>query len=266
MKIRLLSDLHIEFSSIDLSKADEDILILAGDIAPHVHAVNIGKAIAKKFKIPVLEIAGNHEYYRIEGIAESHTWEDTISDLESLADLTDKLEPGKLTFLENRSVVYDGVRFIAATLWTDMEYLGVNYAVQFMVRQMINDYKYIWSEYNYPIRLEDTISRHKESLNFITEKLNEPFNGPTVVVTHHVPSSLSVPEEYKTDKLTAAYTSRLEELILDTKPTIWIHGHTHNPFDYILGNTRIVCNPRGYVGKGSHENVIGFDPNLIIDI
>ena len=84
----------------------------------------------------------------------------------------------------------------------------------------------------------------------------------TVVVTHHAPSIHSIPEIYKTDYLSAAFASNLEDFISSSKIDIWIHGHLHDPSDYKIGETRIVCNPRGYIGE-THK---GFIPELVIEV
>ena len=105
------------------------------------------------------------------------------------------------------------------------------------------------------------MARHGVSRQFITEELAKPFDGPTVVVTHHAPSWLSVPDKFR--EASAAYASRLEDLILDHEPLLWIHGHTHTSFDYKIGKTRIVCNPRGYHGFELNPD---FEVNLIVEI
>jgi hypothetical protein len=93
---------------------------------------------------------------------------------------------------------------------------------------------------------EDAARIHFMSLGFIREELARPFDGITVVATHHAPSLRSVPGQFRTDPLSAAYASDLESLIEEFQPPIWVHGHTHTSFDYTIGATRIVCNPRGY--------------------
>lgn len=263
MKIRLFNDLHLEFDSIMLAPAGEDIIIFAGDIGIHTTGMQVANTVARRYDVPVLYVAGNHEYYRTPEMSlDEHTWEGTPGDLGREADNTDKIVKGETTYFENTCCVYDGVRFIGGTLWTDMEFFGKNYLVEMLVSKYMNDYRKIWSENNHPLTVEMVIERHKETLAFFKEKLSEPFDGPTVVISHHTPSSLSVPEEYKDNKITAGYTSRLEEFILDYEPTLWCHGHTHQRFDYQLGKTRVVCNPRGYSG---YEET-GFDPDFIVEV
>ena len=108
---------------------------------------------------------------------------------------------------------------------------------------------------------------HKVARKFIFDEIVSHNNAQrkTVVITHHLPCRLSVPEEYRRndDPFNFAYYSDLSNQIFDTEPTLWIHGHTHSNCDYYLGNTRVICNPRGYVG---HELNKGFDPYLTIEL
>lgn len=262
MKIRCCSDLHLEWGPLELSYAGEDILLLCGDIAIHTEAMDLIKQMAQVFSIPVVVLAGNHEFYTNED-APSHTWEETINDLRKAADLTDRIEKSKVTFFEDSSAVYQGVRFIGATLWTDMKLYGDDPIIQMWVEQALNDYRLIKHNDGSDMRAMDTIARHGVSRQFITDKLAEPFDGPTVVLTHHAPSWLSVPEQFKKDHASAGYASRLETIMLDYEPVLWVHGHTHTNFDYEIGTTRIVCNPRGYAAAAENPE---FDPNLIIEI
>lgn len=260
MKIRLMSDLHLEFAPIDLTPAGEDIIILAGDICIHTLGAQIATKLAHGFDVPVLYVAGNHEYYRTEALSlVDHTWEGLPEEIGKETDHNSTLKKGESTYFENGCAVYEGVRFIGATLWTDMEFFGPDPLIKYLVTRGMNDYRMIWSKNNHALNADMVIERHKESLAFIKDTLAEPFDGPTVVVTHHTPSALSVPEEFKENKITAGYSSRLEDFIMDMKPALWIHGHTHTRFDYVVGDTRVVCNPRGYI---PYENT-GFDPNFI---
>jgi Icc-related predicted phosphoesterase len=109
------------------------------------------------------------------------------------------------------------------------------------------------------------MERHRKSLNYIRSVVESDTTKKYVVVGHHAPSTLSVKPKYKSDTtLNGAYTSDLSEFILD-HPSIklWTHGHTHDCFDYRIGSTRIVCNPRGYEG---YEPDSGWDPNLILEV
>lgn len=253
MKIRLVSDLHLEFAPFDLRPAGEDILIVAGDTAPGAWWVAMLRDYAREAGVPVLTIAGNHEFYR------GH-WDGTLADLRAAADLPDALDPGKVTFLEDGEATYRGVRFIGATLWTDCE-LNANPMTRYHVQQGLNDYRLIGGPANCPLRAADTIARHHRSRSFIVGELAKPFDGPTVVVSHHAPSPLSIAPQYRHDRLNPAYVSNLHAEIMLYRPQLWLHGHTHTSFDYRVGDSRMVCNPRGYVDENA-----AFNPNLIIEV
>lgn len=263
MKIRIVSDLHSEFEPFHFEPAGEDLFIFAGDIGICWTGMHLANRTARALDIPVLYVSGNHEYYRNDHLElNHHTWEDLPKRLSDEADHTSVVEKGRTTYLEKQCVVYQGVRFIGGTLWTDMAYFGESPLAEMAVRQSMADYHCIWSKFNHPLTIDMVKERHRETLAFFKQKLAEPFDGPTVVISHHTPSQLSVPAEFKHEMLTAGYSSRLEEFILDTKPTLWVHGHTHTRFDYILGDTRVICNPRGYVPYES----TGYDPNFIVEV
>jgi DNA repair exonuclease SbcCD nuclease subunit len=136
-------------------------------------------------------------------------------------------------------------------------------------RDMMNDFRIIRKEYEGYTLLKpsDTVERHRKMLDYIKTVVAEKPNEKFVVVGHHSPSFQSVSEMYKAQTLmNGCYHSSLEEFILD-RPQIklWTHGHTHHPFDYMIGDTRIVCNPRGYESDGYSEDS-GWNPNILLEI
>jgi hypothetical protein len=163
-------------------------------------------------------------------------------------------------FLEKGTFIFQGVRFIACTLWTDLLKEGAKKAQDVGLR--LNDFR--------TIRFKDAsfdqaafTQLHRRSLIWLENELAEPFEGKTVVITHHAPSSLSWQE--KTNNLKKmAYCNELDELIKRHDDiVVWFHGHVHNLNDYKIAKTRILSNPRGYCG---HKEVICFDVNKIIEI
>ena len=104
--------------------------------------------------------------------------------------------------------------------------------------------------------------RHKRELAWPEARLAEQFDGPVCVATHHYPSANSVPHRFDDDPLTPAFSSRLEWLIEKYQPALWVHGHTHDSFDYNIGNTRVICNPAGY----DHEPNPDFRWDLVVEI
>lgn len=192
---------------------------------------NIGRAM------PCVYVAGNHEFYR--------------------GSIVGGLEQGRqaaqgfanVHFLENGAVAIGGVRFLGATLWTDCCVEGHQQMAMMHARDRMNDYKAISLQKNPWRRFvpEAAARLHQQSREFLAAALADK-SSPTVVVTHthHLPHPQSIPERFAGDLLNAAYASDLSELIEAGRPTLWIHGHTHDSCDYRIGSTRIVCNPRGY--------------------
>ena len=266
MRIAYCSDLHLEFDDVILkNEGSADVLVLAGDIlmAQDLHdhpppQVPYDAAIIKllgsrqrkaqqyrdfiarcAFQFPhVVAIAGNHEFYH-------GRW---VGSIQHLRDEYGRFP--NVHYLERDTLVLNGVRFIGATIWTDLN-RGDPMTLH-AVSDMMNDYRVIRHDGLGYVKLRPahTLSRHRESVDYIKHVLGENKDQPTVVVGHHAPSHLSIHEMYKRDHLmNGAYYSDLSELILDnTQIKAWFHGHTHTPFDYAIGDTRVLCNPRGYYG------------------
>jgi hypothetical protein len=158
----------------------------------------------------------------------------------------------------------DGVTFIGGTLWTDMN-KGDPLTLH-AVRDMMNDYRIIRKEFEGYTKLKpvDTVVRHKRMLKYIDETITADPNGKFVVCGHHSPSKQSIHQRYATDHLmNGAYSSDCSDFILDHPQIVmWTHGHTHHPFDYTIGETRIVCNPRGYDQYEDTE----WNPNIVLEI
>jgi hypothetical protein len=161
----------------------------------------------------------------------------------------------------------DDITFIGSTLWTDMN--KIDPLTMHAVRDMMMDYKCIRKEFEgyTTLKPHDTVTRHRQSLDYIKNVVAERGDEKFVVVGHHSPSFQSVHEGYRSEYLmNGAYHSDLSEFILD-RPQIklWTHGHTHHPFDYMIGETRIVCNPRGYENDGYSEDS-GWNPNIVLEV
>jgi len=259
MKIALASDLHLEFGDIELKNTkNADVLLLSGDImvAQDLHDFKDDAALtasqrqknAKQYRdflqrcsqeFPhVIYIAGNHEFYH-------GKWIESLKDLKK-----ETLKFNNVYFLEDEVKVIDGVTFIGCTLWTDMN--KNDPMTLHAVGDMMNDFRLIrHDELGYTrVRPAHAASRHLKSLKFIKHVVEGKANDKFVVVGHHAPSKLSTKPQYEKDYLmNGAYSSDLSEFIMDhPQIKIWTHGHTHHPFDYMVGSTRIVCNPRGYIG------------------
>ncbi|WP_172123430.1 metallophosphoesterase [Devosia sp. 919] len=133
----------------------------------------------------------------------------------------------------------------------------------------MNDYKSIrrWSSKypgkRKPLRPEDTIAAHAETRSFLDSHLEQRSKTPTVVVTHHAPLSESIDV---TARLSWCYASRIDYLFDgDAGPALWLHGHIHQPVDYVRGATRVVSNPRGYAFT-DEQRERKFNPGLVIEV
>ena len=273
MKIAVASDIHLEFGDLDIVNTDNaEVLILSGDICVAADLdmrdrrqteMGFARYRSERFhdffercaaNFPhVIYIMGNHEYYHSDFAT-------------ALTDVRRKLAHlSNLYILEREIKVINDVTFIGGTLWTDMN--NSDALTLYHMRTMMNDFRVIQNsavpvhfrtqEGEFRTRVakfspEDAVTEHvkmKEYIQVVTAMLGKNTNK-YVVVGHHAPSRLSTHEMYKHDTImNGGYSSDLEEFIKD-RPQIrlWTHGHTHHPFDYMVGETRVVCNPRGYTG------------------
>lgn len=242
MKIALASDVHLEFGTTSFNNTDNaDVLILSGDIcvANNFHPTD------KKFfrecseRFPnVIYIMGNHEHYNGD-----YTLTENLL-REELEEFTN------IHLLEKQTVEINGYTFIGATFWTDMNKNDPN--TLWHVSRVMNDFRIIRNS----VMIEDrekltpmfVYNEHVNTMHYIKSVIDAKPEGKFVVVGHHAPSKQSVKPRYERDRLTnGAYSSDLSEFILDhPQIKLWTHGHTHDVFDYMIGDTRILCNPRGY--------------------
>ena len=247
MKLHILSDLHTEFADFTPPNIDADIVVLAGDIG--VGRQGLDWAAREFADKPVVYVPGNHEYY-------GHDLT-LIDELQSAA-------PRNIHVLNDDTLMLGGIRFLACTLWTDFKLHGENEAwfARQRARRSLMDFEAIRNGRS-RFTPEDSVALHETSRAWLQSELRKAFEGPTVVVTHHLPAALSVAEQFANDPLNPAFASRLEDLIEEHRPDLWIHGHTHVPCDYTLFDTRIVCNPRGYPGESSG---VTFRDDLLVTI
>lgn len=261
MKIQLVSDLHLEFDYREIKNAGADVLVLGGDICVVNYLMKSSTSpsnykgdefryffdeVSKNFD-QVLYIPGNHEHYK--GL-----FQETVPNLRANV-------PDNIQILDSEFVDIDGYRFIGGTLWTDFNKSPI---AESAAESRMNDFKLIkWRRGTtyHKFRTTDSIVEHYAFLDIIDKNLK----SNTIVLSHHAPSYRSVSTQYRTERyaeLNHAYFSHLDEFI-EARPAIklWTHGHVHSNHDYMIGNTRIVCNPAGY----GCEN-IRFDPQLIIEV
>jgi Icc-related predicted phosphoesterase len=253
MKLRILSDVHNEFGILNIKNVNCDAVILAGDTDIGFKGAEWG--VETLGESPVLYITGNHEYYGRK-----------IPKIDRI--LEEMSSRSRLIFFNNSEAVLNGVRFLGCTLWSDFNLFGKD-KYRIAVYEALNrmtDYRRIrlGERDNYrKIRPEDTIVMHRNSVSFLEKHLKKHFNGPTVVITHHLPSPQSLDNQDLDDLIWAAYCTNLEWMIQEFQPELWVHGHRHRKSDYYIGKTRILCNPRGYAGT---SEVLTFDPDLVVEI
>lgn len=236
MKIQLASDLHLEFLQRDFPGErliapayGADVLVLAGDIANGTQAIEL----FHDWPVPVLYLAGNHEFY-------GQSFDQTRIDLRKAAEGT------HIRFLDNDIADFGGVRFLGATLWTDY-LLSCNRTQRQLMENAesrLNDHYLIHTQEG-RFTAANALAEHEHSRRWLEHELDKPYDGKTVVITHHGPHALSVHPRYAGDPTNAAFVSGdLDELLLKAK--LWLHGHVHDNFDYTVHGCRVVANPRGY--------------------
>lgn len=262
MKAVVFSDLHLAHNDLDYSldfPAEAEIAINAGDVsAPVSRALSWLYQRIVKTGMPVIFVAGNHEDY-------GHNYSVSMSGRREIRDRY----PG-LHWLENESVVVNGVRFLGCTLWTDYNLCGHPEQAMYDANMAMNDHRAIYltgddgqQRYFYPA---DALKIHEQSREWLFRELLRKHAGPTVVVTHHCPHPNSIAPKFVGDAVTPAFCSDLSDIIERFQPTLWVHGHTHDSFDYMIGETRIICNPRGYVTKSGRRENHEYEPFKLVEI
>ena len=286
MKIKLVSDLHLEFSDINIQNNEGcDVLILGGDIciAQDLHdhpapnntaeqaAIAAGTGLGRRqqaaqryrdffkrcsFQFPhVIYIMGNHEFYNGKFYAGIDYMREELAKYPNIY------------MLEQDTKIIDDVTFVGATLWTDMN--RGDPLTMHAIEGMMNDFRIIRNDKRSfaPMSARDVADRHARTLAYFRSVLAEQHDRKFVVVGHHTPSFQSAHPMYAHETLmNGGYHSDLSEFILDhPQIKLWTHGHTHHPFDYVIGETRIVCNPRGYENDGYSEQT-GWNPNIVLEV
>ena len=248
MKLHILSDLHLECAPFTPPPTDADLVILAGDIGQRGKGIDWAR---EQFSVPVLYVPGNHEF--------DH------GDLADLADYRRRAAGSTVRVLDHEVAVHGGVRFLCTTLWADFEFYGLERKAAAITASLpvMTDYRLIRDQ-GAPFDPAAYERHHREDRDWLAGQLATPFDGPTVVITHHAPHRASVEPRYAGDLVTAAFVSHLDALL--GQAVLWVHGHMHASFDYRVGGTRVLCNPRGYVTRRQPVENAAFDPGLVVEI
>lgn len=258
MKIRILSDLHLDINNeFPFVLEDEDTFtVLCGDISGDYHQTQ--EWINNNLHRGVF-VEGNHIGY------------DSDHSIQYIENMLAKNFPttAPVTYLKDTYKIIDDTVFVGGILWTDFNLYGSTPQLLFKLyaAQLMNDFRYNYVNFKHinaekednfnkfierkwirKLQPNDTVQMFNATLQNIDNVCKRFPDKKIIVVTHHAPSEQSVPKIYQTDKTTPAFASNLEQFILD-RPNIklWCHGHIHTASDYTIGDCRIICNPRGYV-------------------
>lgn len=242
MRINYFSDVHLEFGELTPPQTDADLVIAAGDIG----VFNQGVHWLKKLNKPVIYVAGNHEFY----FNEYH---------QVLSMLRSSCAHSNIHFLEKDPLILDGVRFLGCTLWTDLMAEGQEKAN--ILSNTINDFhRILYGDKIFD--LANHIELHQQSIEWLTKQLATPFDGKTIIVTHHAPTEWSWNRSPNSTRQ-LAYCNDLKYLLHQHDITAWFHGHIHHVSDYRIGETRVLSNTRGYC---TMQTIDDFDINRVVDI
>jgi len=247
--MRILSDLHREFGPTEIPRVDSDLIILAGDIATKQNGLSWVADFCGA--TPTAYVCGNHEFYG-----------------DKLPRVTERLIEAtcgtNIHVLEDSFFTLNGWHIYGCTLWTDMA-LGGDWEVgSALAADSMNDYKRIRNSSRGYRKLSpsDTRKLHHRSIERMAAFFDQHDPKQTIVVTHHAPSALSLPERRRDEGISCAYASHLDEFIHRHQPPLWIHGHIHHSNDYSIGATRVVANPQSYPGDLNED----FNASLIIEM
>ena len=261
MKIALASDVHREFGDLEFDNdSGADVLILGGDIcvASDITQRDLYNTMGEEYRsnrfhafferccerFPhVIFIVGNHEHYHGDFAKTVPHFRDVLGYLKNLH------------ILEKETFVLDDVTFIGGTLWTDMNRRDIRTLHE--ISRMMNDFRCVDNSakladqrgWGGRFTTTDAADDHDAMVAFVRATVETDPAGRYVVVGHHAPSRLSTHPKYAHDTImNGGYSSELDDFILDhPQIKLWTHGHTHEDFDYCIGSTRILCNPRGYI-------------------
>ncbi|CAH1041814.1 metallophosphoesterase [Halomonas sp. TD01] len=253
MRLRILSDLHLEFfdGNRELPEVEADLIILAGDI--HQRTEGLAWARQRFPEMPILYVPGNHEFY---GTCMPLLREELAIEAERLG----------IELMDNRAVTLNGVRFYGTTLWTDFALYAddpTKDPVETVSKalRVMPDFKIVQTSPGVTFSPLASQQLHAEALAWLESELALPFEGPKVVVSHHAPLRDCIPGQYQGDVLSPAFASHLPHLM--GKMDLWVHGHVHEPVDTLCNGTRIIANPGGYPYEFSPAL---FEPSLVVEV
>ncbi|KWU19022.1 metallophosphoesterase [Burkholderia cenocepacia] len=256
MLIQPSSDLHMDNASWTPPTTDADVLVFAGDLFDDgVASMRWCADLTQRTGKPVVVVPGNHDLMgaRI-GVR--------------LKAMYDVARTYGVHLLHNRSVVIDDVRFVGATMWTDFEAAGQGMKTLSMhaARDMIADYSTIFTGDGHGngrlLTPEYAVRMHQRTRRALLRGLEDAYSEKVVVVTHHGPSRRSQDEAFRSSAIAPGFVSDMDEFVGISNARCWLHGHLHSSALYMLGSTKVLCNPRGH-SRYMNSN---FDPELTIEV
>ena len=254
MKIQVLSDLHLEHGgNLPEHHPDANVIVLAGDLAPYTEGL-IERLAERWSTAPhIIYVLGNHEFYGTE-IEETRRR------------MANECAEAGIHLLDPGTVRIGDIRFIGATLWTDLllEGMADEIGAHMRVSREISDFLGAIQHRGRDFTTGESVERHRADRAFIERELEnaERAGDRVIVLTHHAPSSRSIRPWFEGDPFNCAFASDLDRVIDRYQPELWIHGHVHDPVDERLGRTRLLANPAGY----RYEAKRGFKPGLCVDL
>jgi len=252
MKIRIMSDLHCEGWDFKYEPAGEDALLLAGDI--HTRDRHLGLINQLPPEVKIIMVAGNHEYYH-------GCFEDVNKYLLGLQDTFHNF-----VFLNNSSTIIDDLHIFGGTMFTDYSLHGIaeQWFAAKQADQGITDFHHISKQdhLHYNVRqwnTQDHVEQHEIFVRELGAWLKQTEGKKRLVMSHFIPSHQGVHQKYRNSALNPYFAVDMESFM--GWEGHWVNGHGHDSFDYMVGDTRVISNPRGY-GRENPQ----FNPNLIIEV
>jgi predicted phosphohydrolase len=250
LKIQYASDLHLEFPANKEFlkhhplKPVGEVLVLAGDIVPLAvmdKHKDFFSYLSDHFNTTYW-LPGNHEYYHFDIVEKSGVLNEAIR--------------SNVFLVNNTSVVHEQVKLLFSTLWSK-----ISPAYQWQIEKSLNDFHSIKYK-GYRFSAEHYNQLHAESLAFIESELNTNLEKSVAVFTHHCPTFLNYPEQFKGDALNEAFAVELHGLIESSEIACWVYGHHHiNTPEFVIGKTKLLTNQLGYIHQNEHTE---FDQNKLL--
>jgi predicted phosphodiesterase len=249
MRFQIASDLHLERWDLSsyrhgpLKHAKSDALILAGDI----NRIDKVRANFADWPCPVLYVRGNHDSFF------------TIYERE-IDRLIEQANGVEFCFLEESQATVSHIRILGCCLWTDFALFGRTEDAMLLAKHLAPDYRCLRRGDGTLLSPMDTLAEHNVNVRWLSKVLHTPFDGTTIVVTHHAPHVRSLNLSYGRNRFDAGFASDLSTLMQCAD--FWIHGHVHTSCDYKIRRCRVINNPAGNPAKLNQD----FDPTLVIDV